>query len=64
MNQKTWTYFVILAMTTAMLSTFPTVGKAITFGDALGVGAGLLLFNRPKDNYQQKGRYIVFTNKI
>lgn len=58
MNQKAWTYWLVLFATTAILSSFPSVAKALTFGEALGVGAGVILLDRAIDNRQQRHRFV------
>jgi hypothetical protein len=57
MNQKVWSYWLVLFVTTAILSTFPSVARALTFGEALGVGAGLILIDKAVEGNQQRYRY-------
>jgi hypothetical protein len=58
MNRKAWCYWLVLFFTTAMLSSFPSIAKALTFGEALGVGAGVLLLDRAVDSNRQRYRFV------
>lgn len=37
---------------------FPTVTKALSFGEAIGIGAGVILIDQAIDNNRQRHRYV------
>ncbi|WP_013324868.1 hypothetical protein [Gloeothece verrucosa] len=37
---------------------FPTVVKALSFGEAVGIGAGVILIDQAIDNNRQRHRYV------
>lgn len=49
---------IILAATTAALSVLPTPAKALSFGEALGIGAGVYLINQAVQNSNDRHRFV------
>jgi hypothetical protein len=50
-------FLTILTVTTVIVTFFPKETKALTFGEALGVGAGVLIIDKAIDNNQQRYQY-------
>lgn len=57
MSKKLAISLTALTATTSLLGVLPNSAEALSFGEALGIGAGIVILDKAIDNNQQRYQY-------